>query len=545
MNPRERLQYALYLQRLHDLFVIKENIAFEYQHKNYNKAAKQIDIAVDKMLHDNVVNAVDGTVSLKDPKLDHIIEEALTGQQNMLVKNPDHYIRNAVEQNTKQFSNFLQNRIEKENYSLQKKIQEEYDKRKNEKISDEQLKKEIKEKFLEHGRKRAKNIVKDALHTNQAHMSWVSSREGYKYKVWMNGQSKSGVRYWHVRSKIQPVEIDDFFDIYGPTGHASMMYPGDLNGGAENVANCRCWLYYTNIAPSNLKPRGTIQVNPNVNLTNENKETFSANSETKGKGKKTNGGESTSSNKKEGIFTKIRNKITNFRSKVTSPTNFPKNKNEQKNNQNIKIKKDLSKSVTVDGKTAYGISERKSEKDKFGKKYGIKDYELTDDEFKFVKLYSDEGFSALNNYMREVKGVWNPFKRRRIKKYWSKEWDKTMKLNENYMPMPKAMNVGKKLYKKAKILEEDLVVVRRQDSPLTEHANNGVYRNDAFLSTSLSKNLVEYGEYVNYIRIPKGEKILYIECVTATGMEYEVLLHPGAKFRMIDEINPKFVKWSM
>ncbi|MDD6049649.1 MAG: ADP-ribosyltransferase [Methanobrevibacter ruminantium] len=75
--------------------------------------------------------------------------------------------------------------------------------------------------------------------------------------------------------------------------------------------------------------------------------------------------------------------------------------------------------------------------------------------------------------------------------------------------------------------------------------NNGVYRNDAFLSTSLSKNLVEYGEYVNYIRIPKGEKILYIECVTATGMEYEVLLHPGAKFRMIDEINPKFVKWSM
>ena len=237
MNPRERLQYALYLQRLHDLFVIKENIAFEYQHKNYNKAAKQIDIAVDKMLHDNVVNAVDGTVSLKDPKLDHIIEEALTGQQNMLVKNPDHYIRNAVEQNTKQFSNFLQNRIEKENYSLQKKIQEEYDKRKNEKISDEQLKKEIKEKYSEHGRKRAKNIVKDALHTNQAHMSWVSSREGYKYKVWMNGQSKSGVRSWHIKSKIQPVEIDDFFDIFGPTGHASMMYPGDLNGGAENVAN--------------------------------------------------------------------------------------------------------------------------------------------------------------------------------------------------------------------------------------------------------------------------------------------------------------------
>lgn len=316
MNPRERLQYALYLQRLQDLFVIKENIAFEYQHKNYNKAAKQIDIAVDKMLHDNVVNAVDGTLTLKNPKVDHIIEEALVGQQNMLVKNPDHYIRNAVEQNTKDFSNFLQNRIEIENYSLQKKIQDEYDKRKNEKISDEQLKKEIKEKYIDHGRKRAKNIVKDALHTNQSHMSWVSSREGYKYKVWMNGQSKSGVRSWHIKSKIQPVEIDDFFDIFSPTRRpAQMMYPGDLNGGAENVANCKCWLYYTNIAPSNLKPRGTIQVNPNVNLTNENSTTYSANTETKGKRTKIASDKSTSSNENK-VFTKIKTRISKIGKKI-------------------------------------------------------------------------------------------------------------------------------------------------------------------------------------------------------------------------------------
>ncbi|ADC47502.1 hypothetical protein mru_1652 [Methanobrevibacter ruminantium M1] len=54
------------------------------------------------------------------------------------------------------------------------------------------------------------------------------------------------------------MEIDDYFDIFGPSGHASMMYPGDLAGGAENVANCRCWVRYTNERPSNLKPYGTI-----------------------------------------------------------------------------------------------------------------------------------------------------------------------------------------------------------------------------------------------------------------------------------------------
>lgn len=283
MNPRDRLQYALYLQRLHELFVIKENIAFQYQNAHYNKAAEQIDKVVDKCLDNNIKAVVDGTHNLETPNLDHVISQALTSQQKMLVKTEDKYIQSAVEQNTKEFTRFIQNRIKKENYSLQAKIQKEYEKKKYKGMPEEEAKKLISEKFKDSARKRSKNIVKDALHTNQSQISWTYNvNNGMKYKVWMNGQSKSGVRYWHVRSKVQPVEIDDFFDIYGPTGHARMMYPGDLNGGAENVANCKCWLHYTNIAPSNLKARGTIQINPNVNLTNDNSTTFSANTENKG-----------------------------------------------------------------------------------------------------------------------------------------------------------------------------------------------------------------------------------------------------------------------
>lgn len=524
MNPRERLQYALYLQRLNDLFVIKENIAFEYQHKNYNKAAKQIDIAVDKMLHDNVVNAVDGTVSLKDPKLDHIIEEALTGQQNMLVKNPDHYIRNAVEQNTKQFSNFLQNRIEKENYSLQKKIQEEYDKRKNEKISDEQLKKEIKEKFLEHGRKRAKNIVKDALHTNQAHMSWVSSREGYKYKVWMNGQSKSGVRYWHVRSKIQPVEIDDFFDIFGPTGHASMMYPGDLNGGAENVANCKCWLYYTNIAPSNLKKKGTIQINPNVTLENENRETFSANTE------------------KKGLFKKIREKIRNrFNPSSADSTS------EEERSSDTKWNKDPNKVVEVNGKKVYGVGETQEDKDAFLKEYGITEKDLTKQELSFVQLYSDDGFKILNPYLREISNIKNPIKRFRIKRKYSKLWNNKFKDFDEYITFSRALTVSNSVFKKGKPLKESIVVVRRQKGPMSKYADEDIYTSDSFLSTSISENVKpeEYGEYKNYIVIPEGTKILYIEGVTLTEGEFEVLMDKGTKLQMIGEKSELLTHWEL
>lgn len=212
---------------------------------------------------------------------------------------------------------------------------------------------------------------------------------------------------------------------------------------------------------------------------------------------------------------------------------------------NAHYKKDPKKVVEVNGNIAYGVSEEVSEKNKFGKEMGIKDNELTSDEFKFIKLFSDDGFSPLNTYMREVKGVWNPFERRRLKKYWSKEWDKAMKSNENYMPMTKAIKVGKKLYKKAKVLDHDLVVVRRQKGPMTEYATNGIYINDGFLSTSISGDITKYGDYKNYIRIPKGEKILYIECVTSAEFEYEVLLPPGVRLSMIEEVNTKLIKWSM
>lgn len=349
MTPKERLQYALYLKRLHELFVIKENIAWGYQHKNYNKAAAQIDKVVDKCLDNNIKFVVDGTTSFEKPNLDHVITQALHSQRKMLVKTEDKFIQNAVEQNTKQYTSFIQNRIEKENVSLQAKIEKEYQKEMYNDMSEEEAKKLIRQKFQDSARKRCKNIVKDALHTNESQISWTYNvNNGMKYKVWMNGQGKSRVRPWHVKSKILPVEIDDFFDIFGPRGHAQMMYPGDLNGGAENVANCRCWLYYTNTAPSNLKPRGTIQVNPNVTLENENRETFSANTESKGRRRKSESEESPLTNENKGFMSRIKNKITNTKEKIKNRFENPKQNtkgtvNNNSSDNDVKPKKSLYK----------------------------------------------------------------------------------------------------------------------------------------------------------------------------------------------------------
>jgi len=49
-----------------------------------------------------------------------------------------------------------------------------------------------------------------------------------------------------------------------------MMYPGDLNGGAENVANCKCWLSYSNRKPSDLRGTGKKTTNKSTKSKNNN-----------------------------------------------------------------------------------------------------------------------------------------------------------------------------------------------------------------------------------------------------------------------------------
>jgi hypothetical protein len=60
--------------------------------------------------------------------------------------------------------------------------------------------------------------------------SWVTSPEGVAKKERHNAMNMNG----------QTVLIHDYFDV----GGVRMMYPGDPDGGAENVINCNCTLTY-------------------------------------------------------------------------------------------------------------------------------------------------------------------------------------------------------------------------------------------------------------------------------------------------------------
>lgn len=278
MTSQQKLEYAKILQKIHNIYIVKENLYFTHKNKNYNKAAKQIETILNKQLTDNITATIDGTISLpKKIDTDYIITTALKNQHKMLTKEKNRYLTTATKNNIKTYNKILQNRIQKEQISLQSKIEEELRKQKYNNLTNVETKKILKEKFNETGTKRAKNIIRDALHTNESNLSWITNlNNDYKYKIWMNGRGKGKVRAWHRAKMIQPCYIDDYFDIYG-SFHAQMMYPGDFNGGAENVANCRCWIQYTNTPPSNLKSKGTIQINPNINLNSNNNERFNQN----------------------------------------------------------------------------------------------------------------------------------------------------------------------------------------------------------------------------------------------------------------------------
>ena len=78
-----------------------------------------------------------------------------------------------------------------------------------------------------------------------------------------------------------------------------------------------------------------------------------------------------------------------------------------------------------------------------------------------------------------------------------------------------------------------------------EYSDGDTYYNSGFLSTSISKEIYIYGDYVNYIRIPKGTKILYIEGVTLEENEFEVLLPPDIELHLVDEVSDKLLKWTL
>ena len=265
MTNRELLTYALKAQRLHEVLVLKDDIHLQYKYKNINRARNQAATFQDKIIDAVIEDAVTGTSdpirkSTVNKMVENIIDTNLRNDTRRISYGiPERAVEAAVSNSSNRYQFILGKRIREEIPNLQSKIDDYINSKNLSKLSEAELTNKLKAEYGDHAQKRIQNIIKDSFHTNECNLSWIKAiYDGYSYKIWNNGRTKR-TRVWHKAKFIKSVPIDETFDIFG-SYPARMMYPGDLNGGAENVANCKCWLSYSNRPPSDLRKQRTYKV---------------------------------------------------------------------------------------------------------------------------------------------------------------------------------------------------------------------------------------------------------------------------------------------
>jgi len=201
--------------------------------------------------------------------------------------------------------------------------------------------------------------------------------------------------------------------------------------------------------------------------------------------------------------------------------------------------------IGINGVKVYSVGESVQDHVSFQNRWGITKDNLTEKEFCFVKLYSQDGYSIVNDFFRKLPEI-NDSEIDSFYKKYEEKWS-NLEDQEYYIPFKEFLEVGETIFDKGIILDEDLLVFRRQTEPLSNYSTNGIYNSDSYLSTSISKNVKpeEYGEYLEYILIPKGTRILYIEKITSSRSEYEILFKKGSKLKKIGQKTVKITCWKL
>lgn len=182
-------------------------------------------------------------------------------------------------------------------------------------------------------------------------------------------------------------------------------------------------------------------------------------------------------------------------------------------------------------------------RDDFLQEYGVDVNNLDLKSKAFIVTYTDDGDRAINNYLR---GLISP---EEAKEKW---WDTILKLKdmgvlEYELSFDEALKIKESVFNNhAKTLKEDIIVCRREK---TEYMGRDERPNDhddkGFASTSIYGYTKEeiYGDYINYILIPEGTEILYVEGLTMEPRDFEVLFPPGIHLNLVEKVGNKKKIW--
>lgn len=178
----------------------------------------------------------------------------------------------------------------------------------------------------------------------------------------------------------------------------------------------------------------------------------------------------------------------------------------------------------------------------FLEKYGV-DVDKLDVESKiFIITYTDEGDRAINNFLRgltskeEAESIWNDtiFKLKNIG------------VIDYELSFDRALQIKESVFENyAKPLEEDIIVCRREVTRFMGGDGVNEYNDKGCTSTSIYEYAKEeiYGDEINYILIPKGTKVLYVEELTREPEDYEIMFPPGIHLDFVEDVGSKKKIW--
>ena len=88
-------------------------------------------------------------------------------------------------------------------------------------------------------------------------------------------------------------------------------------------------------------------------------------------------------------------------------------------------------------------------------------------------------------------------------------------------------------------VDKDIVLCRRERERHLTPDENGNYDDSGFTSTSIYEFAKEdeYGDELSYILIPEGTSILYLEGITTSSEDYEVLFPPNIHLNYIEDLS--------
>jgi hypothetical protein len=94
-------------------------------------------------------------------------------------------------------------------------------------------------------------------------------------------------------------------------------------------------------------------------------------------------------------------------------------------------------------------------------------------------------------------------------------------------------------------VDRDIILCRRERNRYMKPDENGNYSDQGFTSSSIYEFAKEdeYGDEISYILIPKGTPILYLEGITSSPEDYEVLFPPNINWSHVEDLSSKEKMW--